>query len=779
MNASERDQLADRIFSAALDWPEPERRDYARQACGDDEQLLGDVLSLLESEEASRSMEEGAGQVASDALLALADLHEHPGQRVGPYIVGPAIGRGGMSSVYRAQREDDARPVALKVLRRGVDTADVLRRFAAEQRILASLDHPNIARLLDTGVTDDGRPFVAMELVEGETLTRHAEQHSLTVAQRLRLFLQVVHAVQHAHDRFVVHRDIKPANVLVDREGSVRLLDFGISRILDDSAEAEVRTRTGTFVLTPEYAAPEQLRGEAITAATDVYQLGVLLYEVLTGERPEPGPDDGAPVAPSAAVQRTGGSIELLRRLKGELDAILLTALAPDPEDRYPSPRAFGDDLERHLAGRPVHARRESRWMQAWKLAQRHRAVVATLIAGLVLLSGWIATALLQRSELRTERDRARIEAAKAGEVTRVLVELFEAPDPYGAGAGDVSAAELLSRGRETLDRELADQPSVRLSLLSTIARVLESSGRSDEAIELYESIIAERRKRGGVDPQLPVDMTELAQLLDRTDIERSDELFRDALVLSRKAHGTQDPRYANTLLLWGRARTFRSDADAEGRAMMEEAVTILERAGEEHREQLSTALLISSYRQPPEKALPRMQRALEIRREIFGPDHLSVAMALNDIALSSESLDPERSARLMKEALEIYERRAGAAHPLTLGMRHNLAGIYRDLGQWETAEPLYREALQGRRTHFPERRIDLAYTLYGLGITVLEQKRPAEAVPLFSEALEHMRASGLAADDPRIKATTSRLEAARASAPSSVANLSPSRSSG
>jgi len=413
----------DRIFTEALDLRDGERAVFVRQACGSDDALYDEVIALLQSREAAQA---ALGESATAfAALLLPDLQHHlddaarlpSGTRIGPYRLLEEIGRGGMGTVYLAERIDAYhRRVALKLVKRGMDSDEILRRFRYERQILAGLEHPHIARLYDGGLSDDGRPYLAMEYVDGRPIDQYCDAATLDIDARLRLFASVCEAVQYAHQNLVVHRDLKPSNVLITAAGQVKLLDFGIAKLLDEEAagvSAPV-TRTGLRVMTPAYAAPEQVRGEAITTATHVYALGVVLYKLLTGQRPYEDVEENAqaaeravleqePVRPSTAITKAtetltperasaarATSVERLqRRLQGDLDVMVLKALRKEPERRYASAAAFAEDIRRHLDGLPVTARPDTRSYRVRKFVRRHRFGVGTAAVFALLVSAF------------------------------------------------------------------------------------------------------------------------------------------------------------------------------------------------------------------------------------------------------------------------------------------------------------------------------------------------------------------------------------------------------
>jgi len=419
----------DRILTAALDLPASERAAFVQAECASDPTLLVQLQRLLRAEQTPSPLDEGSSAVVRDSLLrdATRDWEETPldAPLVPRFRIERELGRGGMGTVYLGARDDGAfkQRVAIKVLRRGVDTDDVLARFHRERQILASFEHPHIARLLDGGATIDGRPFLAMEYVDGETITTWCEARSVATEARVALFEQVCSAVEYAHQRLVVHRDLKPSNILVDRTGTPKLLDFGIAKLLDDSEledEDDRRspvTRTGHLYATPRYASPEQLRHEPVTTSTDVYQLGLLLYELLAGVHPMEGIEPSVEAmaralhgdavrAPSIAAGRSV--------LRGDLDAIVLKAMRVEAMARYPSVAALREDLERYRAGLPVAARVGARWYRIRRAAWRHRG--ALLLAGVALSAGAAYTLSLRSysAQLETERNRAQAQARMA-----------------------------------------------------------------------------------------------------------------------------------------------------------------------------------------------------------------------------------------------------------------------------------------------------------------------------------------------------------------------------
>ncbi|HEU4535743.1 MAG TPA: serine/threonine-protein kinase, partial [Polyangiaceae bacterium] len=476
-------RLVEELFDRASDLPEAERGPFLAGACGGDASLLAEVSSLLESADGAGSRLRGPIAAEADRVVSTrgsADV----GRRLGPYRLVAPLGEGGMGVVYLAERDDDEykRQVAIKILQHGLGSPQAVARFRDERQILAALEHPGIVRLLDGGRTEEGLPYLVLERVDGVPITRYASEHELKARPRVELVLRVCAALQYAHGKLVVHRDIKPSNLLVDRAGAPKLLDFGIAKLLDAGAELgrgagglarESSTRTGVALLTPEYASPEQARGEAVSVATDVYSLGAVLYELVTGRPPQ------QPVGGHLAVLRAICEAEpprpssiappsLRRDVAGDLDKIIEKALRKDPAERYPSIGHFADDLRRYLEGRPVTARAPTFGYRTSKFVRRHRGKVAlaALVAGALAASTVVSVRQARRADIEAARARER-----ADEVRKLAGSLlFEIDDAIRDLAGSTRARELVvGRALTYLDR-LAAQPERSAALTRELA---------------------------------------------------------------------------------------------------------------------------------------------------------------------------------------------------------------------------------------------------------------------------------------------------------------------
>ncbi len=703
----ERWRRIEALLDGVLDLPPERRSAWLERECAGDEALRAAVEKLAAAcEEPTRLPPSPAGLAAP--LLAEADAAAPPPDRVGPWRILHELGHGGMGTVYLAERGDDQfhKRVAVKLLGRGLRGDDLVRRFRHERQILATLDHPNIARLLDGGVAD-GAPYIVMEYVDGLPLGLYCTERRLDLPERLALFADVCGAVQYAHQNLVVHRDLKPSNILVTGDGQVKLLDFGIAKLLDSEGapEATALTRTGMYLMTPEYAAPEQVRGGRVTTATDVYALGVLLYELLVGRRPydlqgrTPSEIERVvcgtePTRPSSAAGSLDGAAA--RRLQGDLDTIILKALRKEPERRYPSVLALLDDLRRYREGQPVLARPDTLLYRARKFAGRHRVGVGLT----ALVAAAVGFGVVRERGLRAA---AEAEAAKAVAVKDFLVGVFEASDPYGRSPEDpgaVTAAQLLERGRTGVDSALAGQPEVQAEMLSVLGRVYSNLGLYDEAAALVERSVTLRRGLHG-DRHLSVATTEtqLADVYqDLGQYQAAESLLTRALALGRELHGT------------------RSEAVAYS----------LDRLATAYQEQ-------SRY----DEAEPLYREALEIRTALLGPDHLDVAESkLNLALLLWWKGDYDGSERLAREAMDTRRAQLGPRHALVSEAMHNLAQVQQLRGELAEAEDLFRESLVIKREVFGNVHPRVTVHLNNYARVLRDRGKYAEAEPLYREAL-------------------------------------------
>ena len=566
-------QQIEALFLEALELPRDERETFLDRACAGRDELRGEVTAMLDTEERGT-------RLAIEVRLAPTDEASGSltGTRLGPYRLDRLLGRGGMGEVYLAERADDQylQKVAIKVVRPGYAAAEILVRLRVERQILARLQHPNIATLLDGGISDAGRPYLVMQYVDGLPITDYCETHGLSIRERLALFATVCRAVQFAHANLIVHRDLKPSNLLVTRDGQAKLLDFGIAKLVDPEADtADGLTRPELRLMTPERAAPEQLRGEPITTATDVYALGVLLCELLTGRGPYhfPTSDPRAveqvlastrPTRPSTAVETDS----LRRQLAGDVDRITLMALRQEPERRYASAGQLAEDIDRYLAGRPVLAHADTLAYRASKFVRRNPiAVSAGAVLTAVVLGFGVVTAIQNRAVIqqRTAALEAQATAERrereAENVLEFLVGMFELPDLGSAQGLTMTAKDILANGSERAEQEFIEQPLTQAQLLTAVGRVHEALGSWDDAGLMLERALEMQRDHGAAPRDVSATLHHLATLRAGTrDCDAAVPLYVESLELGRRSAGTDELRLARTKLglatcLWAASR--------------------------------------------------------------------------------------------------------------------------------------------------------------------------------------------------------------------------------
>ncbi len=767
----------DALLDEVLDLDAEARMAFLDRACADDPDLRRAVERLLASE--TKVPDFLSDQAVDFATPMLPDEPEDTegdeavaGRRVGPYRIVREIAHGGMGRVYLAERADGAfeQQVALKLLR--VDAAEVRPRFQAERQILASLSHPHIAQLFDGGVTDDGRPYLAMEYVAGDPVDTYCDAHQLSVRDRLHLVAEVGEAVHHAHRNLVVHRDLKPSNILVGdtEEGTpqVKLLDFGIAKLLDEDGApgAAPLTQTGQRWMTPEYAAPEQVRGEAITTATDVYQLGVVLYELLAGSRPfdrhtggthaverailevEPAKPSTAALGASEAGEvariaeaRATEPEKLRRTLHGDLDTIVLKALAKEPEARYASAEAFVEDIRRYLAGLPVEARRPTLGYRARRFVQRHRWGVAAAVAFALLLVGYAATLTVQSAQVREALAQARLEADKAEQVTAFMMGLFESNDPTEALGDTLSVRDVLE---QAIVRAEAwnEQPAVKAQMLDLVGRVYLELGDYEQARPLLDEALAMRERLWGREhEEVAETLTNLGHLLRGTsDYDEAEAQYREALAIRRTVFGTEHPDVALSL---GHVSSVLGDKGEyeTAEALQQQALTMQRRLlGENHltiASSLSSLALLEQEQGDFDSAEARYREVLAMKRQQLDPEHPEIAQTLTNLGnLLRLQRAHDEAETMLREALAIKTKVYGAEHIRTTATINNLGLVLVRKGDYEAAESLYREALATNRRLVGDDHPDVTMVLNNLATLFMADGRFDEAEPVLREVL-------------------------------------------
>ncbi len=816
------------------DLPEEQRGARLDAACGADADLRREVEALLSASSHALAFLRSP-PVRGDARGPdEADSGVHGERRIGPYRLLEAIASGGMGTVYRAERADEQfrKEVAIKLIRRGLIDEQSRRRFRLERQALALLEHPNIARLLDGGVTNDGDLYIVMEFVRGQPIDVYCDAQRLGIAGRIRLFLRVCAAVQHAHRNLVIHRDLKPSNILVTDDGEPKLLDFGIAKLLQPESAAPAETLTLQLALTPAYASPEQIRGMPATTATDVYSLGMVLYELLTGHRPyrtegRPLRDvertvlETEPLPPSSAVWRvdelpadatgptrwlTPQSVSatrestpqrLSRRLRGDLDNIVLTALRKEPLRRYAAIGPFADDLAAYLEHRPVTARRDTVLYRARKFTRRHTVVV---VASVFVLAAVLVAVVGITREARVaerQRDEALRATAQAQTVVAFLEDMITSVRP-GASGQDVRVREVLDAAARRMEDDLEVEPEVKASLHGTIGRaysalgmyaeseahlraalelsrtalgeqslevilrmddlgdLLYGKGELDEAEALLRPALERARERlGNEHPTTTHIKTDLAEVLaEHRDLAEAERLFGEVLATRRKELGDTHLDVAESLNRLAGVAERRGDYDTAARHLAEalrihralldsrspmiiESVIGLARALHNNGDDEAAAPLLA-------EAVPYVRRALAMHRRMLGDDHVMTNVLMNELGeLLAVQGELEGAEQLFREALSYCLARAADENQATPRVRHNtamlqhnLAMVLKERGRLDEAETLLRAALETRETSLGPDDLTVGDTLMQLAIVTELRGESEQAAVMMHKAL-------------------------------------------
>ena len=701
-------------FEALAELEQQELAAALARLTASDPELAAEVAGLLAADAAAGEefLADGVAGFAPDVLREV--LADHgpagaaAGDRVGPYRLRSLLGRGGMGEVWEAERADGQfeQTVALKLLKRGMDSEEVLRRFRRERQILARLEHPNIARLFDGGLAPDGRPYLVLERVHGEPITAWCRARRADLATRVRLLIAVAEAVDLAHRNLVVHRDLKPSNLLVDAAGTVKLLDFGIAKILAADDESGDSTRLEDRALTPDYAAPEQILGRPATTSTDVYSLGVVLYELLTGRLPH----DRSTTSPIGLVQEVeretltrpsrvvaeAGDGPAARKLAGDLDTIAVKALDREPERRYGSIAAFAEDLRRYLDGRPVEARPDTFAYRTGKFLRRHAWGAATTVVALAAMALFIA---VLTARLARERDRARVEAAKAQRISAFLTTLFEVAELDRTKGIKLSVREIVDRGARNLQRDLAAEPEVAATMMSLIGDGYAQLGLGEQALPLLEgALVHHRRVHGSEDPRTAAAERRLGGLFVQLEQpRRAEPLLRHALAVEERRPGAEAELATTLSLLALMHKATGAYADAD--AALGRAAGLQERAGPAAELDLAHTLISRGHLllsiDEPSRALPLFQRAAALRQRQLGADHPTAAAVLLDVGAAQRELGHlDEAVAADERVLAIGERAYGSRHSLPAFALGELAMATGAKGDVARARELYRRSI-------------------------------------------------------------------------------------
>ena len=811
------------LFEKSLELNPSEREKFLKNQCGDDKELLNEVISLLQADENQHSIFSGS---AADYITIGDDNLD--GKTFGNYRAIKQIGSGGMGSVYLAERADGVfeQKVALKVVKPGMNSHEIISRFEEERQILARLQHPNIATLLDGGISELGLPFFTMEYVEGKPITDYCDENNLTIEQRLQLFKKVCEALLYAHQNLVIHRDIKPSNILVQEDGTVKLLDFGIAKVFEEDEDQKFVTRTGMRVMTPEYASPEQVKGLPVSTATDIYSLGLILYQLLTGCSPYEVTSTSAlemeriicltePQKPSTKVTKMISSVDskkktspdyisekrkttiprLKKRISGDLDNICLMAIRKEPKRRYNSVAQFIADIENHLNGLPISARKSTAGYRTKKFIRRHKVGVVVATIAVILIAIVTTFYTIQLAE---ERDKAQLEAEKSKKVSEFLAGIFKVADPEQSRGETITARELLDNGVKRIEKELADQPEVLANMLGVTGNVYKSLGLYDNALVLlqkaysinnsllgsnspetvkslndlanlnfamgeYESAIEKfdktLKKRkviyGEESLEVAESMNDLGMVLrEEGDYNQSEKLLTTSLSIRKELLTSTSPEVAQSINNLGLLKEDLGKYN-EAKKLLGEALVMKEKIyGKIHpsvTETIGNLAMLLQQMGDYEEASKLFNKTLVVDKQLYGEVHPSVSTDLYNIASNTALMGDLNSAeKLYSEVLELDKKLLGEEHPYIALDLNNLAGILSDKGEYAKAEKLYKESLALNKKIYGNEHPEVATSMSNLGVMYNRWGRYSLAEQLLKSALD-MRIKLLGENHPNV----------------------------
>jgi len=738
------------LFHQVADLPEPEQRTFLKSACGDDQELVAEVLALVEEDARGTSLLDHDLAHIAHQVLDEAVPTSLPFREFGPYRIKQALGEGGMGVVYLAERVDLGSLVAIKILRDAWLSPARRERFASEQRTLAQLNHPSIARLYDADTLDDGTPWFVMEYVEGVPLTEYCNERACSIEGRLQLFRAVCEAVQYAHQHAVIHRDLKPSNILVKPDGTVRLLDFGIDKQLEN-LEAPLgktdKTMTGLRLMTPAYAAPEQIRGDRVGVHTDVYSLGVTLYELLAGELPfdlsnlTPGEAEAMivgrnPEKPSAVAKRmseaSGGHSHPQTASKtawADLDVLCLTAMHKDTQRRYQSVEALIRDIDHYLKGEPLEARPDTFRYRLGKFVRRNRRAVSAAVLVFTIVVGLVVFFTVR---LAKARNAALEEAARTQRIQRFMMNLFQGGDESVGPGESMRVVTLLDRGVQEA-QSLNGDPKVQAELYQTLGTIYDQLGKFDQADSLLHSALERRKSLFGQDStEVAESLVALGQLRsDQAQYDEAEQLIRRGLEMSKRHLAPTHPRVGKAMYALGEVLGNQGKYD-EGIQVLDKAVRIQSAPGgvtADLAESLTELANAHFYAGHLDISNSLNQRVVAMDRLLYGERHPNVAQDLINLgAIQSEWGHYVETERYYRQALDIIQSFYGKDHPETASVMTLLGRSLNFQGRFNEAADILRKALGVQERVYGQVHPRVASALGELGKVAMQQGKLDQA---------------------------------------------------
>jgi eukaryotic-like serine/threonine-protein kinase len=760
------------LFQRATLLPPEQRYRFIYEETADEPQVRAELLALL-----AYDRTRGNGPLSRAVGGALVDVIQDNrraflGRVVGSYKLIAILGEGGTGTVYLGERADHqySAQVAVKIIDYAAVQGSFGERFRAERQILASLNHPNIARLLDAGETDDGQPYLIMEHVQGEPVDQYCDRKQLSLERRLRLFTQICSAVQYAHQNLIVHRDLKPANIMVSEEGVPKLLDFGIAKLLDagESARTPELTRINDRLLTPEYASPEQILGGMITTASDVYSLGVVLYQLVCGLRPYKVPASASqlelersicisdPDRPSTAVRRAekseypidaiadarGATVErLARQLHGDIDAVVLRALRKEPHHRYGSVEQLSADIERYLNHEGVQAAQGNWLYYGRRFARRHALGVAAGSAFLVFVIGVAIVMSIQRQQIASALERATQQGQRAETVSDFMLDVFTAADPFVHFGKEPTARNLLDQAARRIQVDLSQQPEVRARLLEAIGGSYRRMGQPEraipylqEAVQIQRSIQSQDVRLGSLLAELAIAQREIARY------EESDRTFSEALEFVLRSDEKQSEAHAQLLVDLGRLEMVRSNTE-QAAQYLHSALDLMRKLRGSRDPEVASILSDLANVQMWRNDLGQAEATARAAVDIYAgtpsthPDRIMADSLLAQILLYTGQID--ESSRIFERVLSAQRFVYGSDNPVVAESLGNLAQVRVARAEYDKAETLIREALTIHRDGDSAAGHRIGYLQTMLGTVLLKKQEYQEAETVIREALD------------------------------------------